>query len=306
MIKQAVKDLPKDVAQMTFDRLSKKPGFRVWMIEQDGGLWTVVWIEPQPGDLPDSVAAAADALAAGLATVAEGDADATPALPNAVALVDPTATPAAPGLPGLGQLSARYESNGRPDAIGADSVGGPSYGMYQLATRPGTLAKFLAALAAQRPALAAPLQAAGGAAAALAGTDAFQSAWRQLAKAPATAAAFAAAQHAFIAATHYQPLVDQLAQSLGLRADQRSAALRDVLWSVAVQHGPGTVLVNMALAGLDLATADDAALIRAIYAERMRVDQWFARSTAEVRQAVAARFVDERSRALQMLASAQA
>lgn len=282
MLKQAFTDLAHDIALMNFEGLQDLPGVKAWMFQQQDGLWTVAWIEPEDGDLDDAAVEPA-------------------ALPPAVALTDDPAAVAA-ASPQLGRLSARFESNGRPDAIGSDSVGGPSYGMYQLATRPGTLARFLAALAAKQPALAAPLQAAGGADAALAGTDAFQSAWRQLARAPATAAAFATAQHAFIAATHYQPLADRLADSLGLQADQRSAALRDVLWSVAVQHGPNTVLVNMALAGLDLDSADDATVIRAIYAERLRVDQWFASSTPEVRQAVAARFVDERSRALQMLA----
>jgi len=54
-------------------------------------------------------------------------------------------------------------------------------------------------------------------------------------------------EHRYIKETHYDKLVARLAKDVKLVADQRSRALQDVLWSTAVQHGPGTPLVEAAL-----------------------------------------------------------
>lgn len=200
----------------------------------------------------------------------------------------------------IGALSREFESNGRPEAIGRDKNGGFSYGQYQIACRPGTMAAYLKFLADRQPAMCARLRQAGGAAAAAAGSAAFQTAWRALAADPA----FAESQHAFIAATHYQPFADRLQASLGLDLARRSAALRDVAWSVAVQHGANNTIFDRALERLGSPLPDDdAALINAIYDERGRVDVYFSKSTAEVRNAVAQRFARERTLALAQVAS---
>lgn len=278
MIKHALFDLAPDIAQMNFKRLSRKPGVKVWLVEQQGNLWTVAWIEPEAGDLPE--------------------ADTGMALPAVVPLTD--ALPPAPGASAmaLGALSARYESNGRPDAIGFDKKGGFSYGAYQIATRTGTMDTFLAHLKTHFPAMHGALLAAGGAAAAHEGTEAFKKAWVGLAR----DASFGQAQHDFIRDTHYQPFVRKLKADLSLDADARSAALRNVLWSVAVQHGAANTIVQTALAGRQAGVLDEKALIQAIYAERSKVDLYFAGSTAQVQLAVAQRFVDEQAQALTMLA----
>jgi len=54
-------------------------------------------------------------------------------------------------LPELGSLNGRYESSGNPGAIGCDKTGGWSYGTYQLATKRGTFAGFLAFLKTTYP-----------------------------------------------------------------------------------------------------------------------------------------------------------
>ena len=272
MKKQARTGLEREMAQKRFDFLMEKPGTKAWMFEQSGGLWTVAWITTDPGNgLADTVAAV------GLDTAEAATAAASDA---------------------LGRLSARFESNGRPEAIGFDSTGGFSYGAYQIATRTGTMAAFLAHLETKFPTLLAALLAAGGEAAAKAGSEAFKQAWVGLAR----DARFGQAQHDFIRETHYQPFVRKLKTELGLDAETRSAALRDVLWSVAVQHGAANTIVQTALAGRPAGSLDDQALIQAIYAERGKVDVYFASSTPQVRAAVAQRFIDERAQALTMLA----
>lgn len=176
----------------------------------------------------------------------------------------PAPTPTA-GEPGLGTLSARYESGGRgPGTVssGRGDPGGVSYGLYQLASGTGALAAFLAGEGAR---WAAQL---GGAEP---GSAAFSAGWQAIARREPEA--FAAAQHGFIARTHYAPLAATLAARTGLDLARRSAALREVCWSCAVQHGAAARLVGAAIATVDAACARtaadyDARLIRAIYAER--------------------------------------
>ena len=209
----------------------------------------------------------------------------------------PRHTPPADDMP-LGSLSRRFESNGKPGAIGCDRNGGWSYGAYQIACRPGTLAAFLAFLQDEHADLHAPLDAAGGGAAAARGDPAFHAAWRELAHRPE----FGRAQHAYIQATHYTPYVEALQRDLGLDADARSAALRDVLWSIAVQHGPSNRIAQTALDRQTAAAASDRQIIDALYDERSRVDAYFTRSTRAVQQSVLSRFESEREQALQRCA----
>lgn len=204
----------------------------------------------------------------------------------------------ADGAAHLGALSERYESNGDPAAIGEDRVGGPSYGAWQIATRPGTMASYLSFLARTRPDFFARLQAAGGDVAARARAPRFVSAWRAL----AADRAFLTAQRAFIQATHYEPFVARLARDDGLAVARRSRALRNVAWSVAVQHGPATSVFAAALATLTRGARTDRRIIEAVYDERARVDRHFRRSTAPVKAALRRRFAAERQAALDMLA----
>ena len=203
----------------------------------------------------------------------------------------------------LGELSRHWESKGNPAAFGKDKNGGWSYGLYQIATKPGTMKKFLAFLgrhAAARPPYGGyrdTLNAAGGNPAALGGADAFKTAWRGLAE----DAGFSQAQHHFCKETHYDVMVSRmLAAELDIRA--RSKALKDVIWSVAIQHGPNSSIPERAAKKLsNSALSDDERFIDAIYDERSRVDVYFRRSTDKVKRSVLNRFVEERKRALEML-----
>jgi Glycosyl hydrolase family 46 len=276
MIKKAARTgLTLAAAQRAFNEATRLPGAVAEMAEQGDGRWTVtvVW---------DDTGAPVEAL---MLSVFEKSASALT-----------RSTPSLADAP-LGALSERFESNGKPGAIGHDSTGGFSYGQYQIASATGTLAAFLAFLGRSTPALLAPLAAAGGASAALLGAAAFQQAWRSL----AADTGFARAQHDFIQATHYDPLVARLNHDPGLDAGRFSRALNDVIWSVAVQHGPGNTVIQNALIGTVPNTLPEAVIINRIYAERSKVDRYFARSSAQVRAAVRARFAQERALALQML-----
>jgi hypothetical protein len=244
--------------------------------KRDTGEFALVTVQPGPEMLMAHAGLAPEAVAKEEAVAAFRAADAS--------------------LP-LGVLSGKYESNGNPAAVGDDSTGGPSYGKYQIATKTGTMASFLEFLARTRPEFADHLDAAGGNAAAAAKSPEFVAAWQQLAR----DADFAAAQHAFIKSTHYDPFVEKTKDHLALDIESRSDALKNVAWSTAVQHGPGCKVFINALAGQQASAMPDANVIRAVYTERARVDRYFSRSTPEVKQALMRRFDDECSEALALI-----
>ncbi|MBC2670766.1 hypothetical protein ACFOON_05940 [Novosphingobium piscinae] len=178
----------------------------------------------------------------------------------------PAVAAAPPGVPNaLGRLSERYESGGRgPGTVssGRSDPGGVSYGLYQLASRTGTVAAFLAAEGRDWAAAFAPAEP---------GSAAFSRCWQAIAA--RDPGRFGAAQHAFIARTHYRPVVAEVLARTGLDLAGRAAAVRDVAWSCAVQHGAAARIIAAGVARADAATARtapgyDAALIAAIYAAR--------------------------------------
>jgi len=171
-----------------------------------------------------------------------------------------------PGLHRLGGLSERFESGGRgPGTVsgGAGDPGGVSYGTYQLSSRTGTAARFIETEGvawADRFGGVAP------------GSAAFSRVWRDVAENESEQ--FGAAQHAFIERTHYQPAVRAVFAETGFDLASRHAAVRDAVWSVAVQHGRAAkILVDAVIAAKETALSDDGpafdrALLDAIYAKR--------------------------------------
>ncbi len=193
------------------------------------------------------------------------------------------------GIHKLGKLSEKYESNGKPWVIGYDSTGGHSYGSYQIATYTGTFKRFMRWLKANHPSYYRQLSAAGGNRAATKGTRAFKAKWRKLGRQKG----FAMAQHQFIADTHYIILARRL-KRIGINLSSRSHALKDVAWSVAVQHGSRTNIFNRCRRH----KASDKALIDCVYSIR---GNYFKRSTAAVKRSVRNRFKTEHRNALAML-----
>lgn len=170
----------------------------------------------------------------------------------------------------IGSLSAKYESGGNPGAIGYDSTGGYSYGTYQLAHN--NAQRFVAESPYAQQFAGIPFNSA-----------AFQQKWKEIAaKDPQ---GFAAAQHDYIAKTHYEPVINRIA-SMGVDPNKLSQTVKDVIWSTAVQHGPGSKIVDQAIAS----ARDEKDLIQKIYQLRWNNGSGFASSTPAVKQSVYNRF----------------
>jgi LysM repeat protein len=246
----------------------------------------------------------------------------TPSLPNTTpanakpspARVVPDATPvstgaaAAAGAIGkaladaLGALSAKYETGGRgPGTVssGVGDPGGVSYGSYQMATKTGTVKRFVNQAGFPWRTDFSNLTA---------GSPPFSACWKRIAAAQTDV--FQKAQHEFIKKSHYDLLAAKVLAEDGLDVNTRSRALQDVIWSTAVQHGGATPIVHRALAKVTCARTDaafDEQCIRAIYAERGRTKPdgnlaYFSKSSPNVQKGVANRFKNELKDALAMLA----
>jgi murein DD-endopeptidase MepM/ murein hydrolase activator NlpD len=202
----------------------------------------------------------------------------------------------------LGKLSAKYETGGRgPGTVssGAGDPGGVSYGSYQMASKMGVPARFVTQAGFRWLQDFQNLTA---------GTSPFTAVWKRIASEQPDA--FQEAQHAYIKKTHYDLLVAKILGDDKLDVNTRSGALQNVVWSTAVQHGPGTPIVHRACGNVSCPATDpryDELLIRAIYAERGRKKPdgnlaYFSRSSPNVQQGVSNRFKNELQDALAMLA----
>lgn len=135
----------------------------------------------------------------------------------------------------LGDLSAKYESNGNPGAIstGSGDLGGKSYGCYQLAINTGAVHSFLAWLRetghtyGQSLAKLEP------------GTQNFDALWRTIARSDGQN--FAALQHEYIKEKYYDPAVFLLSKNY-FNVEKHTEIMQDVVWSRAVQYAPGNVV----------------------------------------------------------------
>lgn len=160
----------------------------------------------------------------------------------------------------LGKLSERFESGGRgPGTVssGVNDPGGVSYGLYQLASKVGTLADFLQH---EGDRWRAELTRGGAL-----GSAGFSRAWQAIAAREPEP--FTRAQHDYIERTHYRPAVDGVRKQTGVDLDARHPAIRDAVWSVGVQHG-GAVRILVDAIGEAGKTDDDETLLRAIYRRR--------------------------------------
>ena len=156
-----------------------------------------------------------------------------------------------PDIPGwkLGQTSEKYEvGQGGPGTINdylntaAGDFGGASYGIYQM----------YSGLPLTSPKLNRPRDGSGGTVKAYVnsqeckiknkfagltpGTTQFDKAWKDCAK---DSAAFRDDQHAFIERTIYEKAKTSLKRLQYLDVDNYGPAVKDLLWSTAVQWGPG-------------------------------------------------------------------
>lgn len=186
----------------------------------------------------------------------------------------------------IGSLSAKYESGGNPGAIGYDSTGGYSYGTYQLAHN--NAQKFVAESPYAQQFAGIPFNSAQ-----------FQQKWKEIAQKDPNG--FANAQHEYISKTHYQPVINRLT-TMGVNPNSLSQTAKDVIWSTAVQHGPGSKIIEQALA----TAKDEQDFIKKVYQLRWNGGAGFANSTPAVKQSVYNRFFGANGELAQALARSNA
>lgn len=284
-----------------------KPGDTLSKIASRNGMTLAQLLQanPQIKD-PNRISVGDTINLPGASGVPAGSTENTQPLPSTVT---PAAKPAAAGALGgalaeaLGALSAKYETGGRGPGVvstGAGDYGGVSYGSYQMASKMGIPTKFVTQPGFPWRQDFANLTA---------GTGAFTAVWKRIAA--EQTADFQRAQHEYIKKTHYDPLVAKILNDDNVDVNTRCRALQDVVWSTAVQHGPGTPIIHRACSSLNCKPTDanyDQLLIRAIYAERGRRKAdgnlaYFSKSSASVQTGVANRFKSELQDALKMLAN---
>ncbi len=203
-------------------------------------------------------------------------------------------------MPDFGKLSSQFESGKDGiSAIGYDRVGGTSYGKYQIASRVGSMDKFLSFLDTAAPDMAEKLRDAGPANTG-SRKGGMPGVWRELAQEQPDR--FEALQDKFIYESHYKPALDAIAEKTPMNGERISSVMQEVLWSTAVQHGP-----NGAARIFNRATAKagdhedknyDKRVINNVYA--IRAEQ-FGSSTEAVQDAVRNRMHREKNLALNML-----
>lgn len=145
----------------------------------------------------------------------------------------------------IGDLSAKYESGGGGDpgavSSGLNDPGGVSYGKHQLSSRKGDVARFMRSPEAARWAAEfsglAP------------GTPEFSARWKQVAARDRDA--FGAAQDLYSNNNYYDEVVGRVLRRTGLNLDGGSLAIRQVTFSVAVQHGRASEILSIAIARTD-------------------------------------------------------
>ena len=196
---------------------------------------------------------------------------------------------------GLGGMSAQFESGGRgSSAVGWDSTGGTSYGKYQIATKTGTMRRFMDFLKGNNPIAYDELSKAGPADSGKNGQ--FAQTWKRLAK----EGVLGNSEHEFIKATHYDVGVSGIKNKNLKTMLGSSKALQEVMWSTSVQHGGGGASSIFNSVYADGISEQD--LIKAIYAKRSTK---FGSSTDAVRASVMNRFKNEQKLAMNVSTNQQ-
>jgi len=210
---------------------------------------------------------------------------------------------------GLGALAAMFESGGKGiAAIGYDRTGGTSYGKFQISSRAGTMNRFLSYLSEQEPAMADRLRKSGPA-----NTGSLRGGmpaeWAKIAA--ESPERFEQLQTEFIKKDHYQPAREKIREMTGLDIEASKPALREALFSTAVQHGASGAarIFNEAIDKfLSRPEAGQAAQIGSKSFEQSLVSEvynkrshQFGGSTAAVRQSVRGRLNQEKDMVLAML-----
>ncbi len=170
----------------------------------------------------------------------------------------------------LGSISAKYESNGNPGAISKTvDAGGVSYGAYMFASKSGVPLAFATWCISSGEGVITGTRLV--AAYELDGQkygETFNTAWTDIASEDAQG--FLRLQHSYVKAKFYDVTVDRIKQRYAdFNIDSYTMALKNVIWSRAVQHGVGSSMIFNAIdkIGGTWSNHTEEELIRAIYAE---------------------------------------
>ena len=198
----------------------------------------------------------------------------------------------------IGALSAKYESNDDPAAVSQDANdgGGWSYGIYQFSSAAGKVQDFVRYLGQREQ----PWKNYGDALAAAGDPTCDQSfvdKWKELGISDSQG--FAQLQDDYVKPQYFDPGSQILLDKYGFDIAGRSDALKAVLWSNCVQHGPtygAEVFQDAAnLEGKDINAMSDHDLIYYIYEVKLTDPAWSAGSPAD-RPGLYARWQNERGR----------
>lgn len=213
-----------------------------------------------------------------------------------------------PSAEGLGSVAALFESGEKGvAAIGFDRTGGTSYGKFQISSKAGTMGRFLNYLSEREPAWAERLRRSGPA-----NTGSVQgrmpAEWGKIAA--ESPERFERLQTEFIKKDHYQPAREKILERTGVDIETARPALREALFSTAVQHGASGAarIFNQAIdkflghgGGQQQPSGGKAfeqALVSEVYAKRQNQ---FGGSTEAVRASVRGRLRQEKDMVLAML-----
>ena len=203
----------------------------------------------------------------------------------------------------VGELTSKYESNGRIDAINdyrnsaSGDLGGASYGKYQLASymgADGPKSNRAANSPVKRFIDGSPYKQ--DFAGLVPGTPAFDKKWKEVAARDPKG--FEDAQRQFIADNNYTPTLNSLRKD-GIDLTNRGPAVQEMIFSTSTQYGSGRV-IKRALEGKDIASMSDAEIIAAVQEDKLKnVDKDFRSSSQSIRNGVRNRITREKSRLLE-------
>ena len=205
----------------------------------------------------------------------------------------------------LGDLSKKYESNGNPGTIssGYGDAGGKSYGMYQFSSTMGVVDNYVKWLRDNGYWFGEEL------AKYTVGSSYFDDAWKYLANS-GNRHDFEKSQHDFTKALYYDKACNLLTDS-GYHVNKHSRAMKDVVWSRAVQYGPYQIVdmfdeaCTLVLGGkFNLSYVDDKSfderMIKAVYLDVCSTPGW-TNGSPSLREGLYARFRNECEDARNML-----
>lgn len=197
----------------------------------------------------------------------------------------------------LGSISAAFESGGRgvgTISTGKGDNGGVSYGKHQLATNNGSMTNFLRSEEGQKyyndfRGLKA-------------GSKEFNDKYTEVTKRDGEG--MEKAQGAYNKKQNYDPVASWFTEQYDVDLEQRSRALKEVVYSIGTQYGPSTGkrVISDALGNRDVAGMDDADVISRLQDTRAAtVSERFRSSSSKTKDSIYRRAGTEKAAALAML-----